>query len=177
MEMTAGLLDGGIIVLILISTIIGLVRGVIREVFSVVSWLAAIAFTALYFQQVANLLPFEGLSNVARIGVAAAIIFFCVLVVGAIISYTFKVGFAAIGLGMVDHFLGGVLGLVRGLAIVVLLVVLADVAAVTDKTWWKESALVPKFQQASVEAKKLVVDKLAPYMEKLSAPTDSPSGI
>ena len=113
MEMTAGLLDVGIIALIIVSTIVGLVRGLIRESFSLISWVAAAAFTALYFQKVANLLPFEGLSNVARIGVAAAIIFFCVLIVGAIISYTFKVGLAAIGLGPVDHFLGGVLGLVR----------------------------------------------------------------
>lgn len=174
--MTAGLLDAGIIVLILVSTIIGLARGLIRESFSLISWLAAIAFTGLYFQQVADLLPFEGLSNVARIGVAAAIIFFCVLLVGAIISYTFKVGLAAIGLGWLDHFLGGALGLVRGLVIVILLVVLADVAAVTDKPWWKESALVPKFQQTALQAKQLVIEKLAPYMEKLSAPTDNPSG-
>lgn len=176
MEITAGLLDAGIIALILVSIIIGLVRGLIRETFSLISWLAAIAFTALYFQQVADLLPFQGLSNVARIGVAAAIIFFCVLLVGAIISYIFKVGFAAIGLGWADHFLGAVLGLVRGLAIVILLVVLADVAAVADKSWWKESVLVPKFQEASVQAKQLVVEKLAPYMEKLSAPTNDPAG-
>ncbi|WP_020559668.1 CvpA family protein [Thiofilum flexile] len=176
MEITAGLLDAGIIALILVSTIIGLARGFIREAFSLISWLAAMAFTALYFQQVADLLPFKGLSNVARIGVAAAIIFFCVLLVGAIISYTFKVGFAAIGLGWIDHFLGMAVGLIRGLIIIILLVVLADVAAVTDKPWWKESALVPKFQETAAQAKLFVVEKISPYMEKLSISPDNPVG-
>ncbi|MEZ5478801.1 MAG: CvpA family protein [Thiolinea sp.] len=99
MEMTATLLDIGIAAIILVSLIVGLMRGVVREVISLATWVAALGFALLYLKPLAQQLPFALQSEVARLGMAFAILFFGVLIIGAIINYLLSAAVASIGLG------------------------------------------------------------------------------
>ena len=74
--MTAELLDLGILVLILLSAIIGLIRGFVKEALSLVTWIAAAGLAFLYEAKLADQLPFVVQSEVVRRVITFAVIFF-----------------------------------------------------------------------------------------------------
>lgn len=154
--MTAEWLDIGVITLLVLSAVIGLARGLVREALSLVSWVAAFALAVLYFKSLAAQLPFAGQSEVVRLGIAFAVIFLGVLILGAIINRLLSSAVASIGLGGVDHLLGGAFGVVRGGLIVVLLVLLFGLTDLSDQLWWKQSRLLPWFEGVASNVKSLV---------------------
>lgn len=167
-EINADILDLGIVVLIILTTIVGFMRGFIREVLSLITWVAAIAAAALYFQPVAAMLPFEGLSPVMLLGIAAGLIFFSVLIIGGLVSFILVKAIQSIGLGGVDLFFGGVVGFAKGALVVTLLVALSSVASLQEQAWWQESQLIPKFEAAAAWAKENAMETISPYIEKIS---------
>ncbi len=170
MQMSADLLDLGIFILVLLSLIIGLVRGFVREIVSLATWVAAIAFALLYVKPLSLQLPFALQSEVARLGVAFAIIFFGVLVLGMIVNFLFSTAVSSIGLGGVDHFFGGVFGALRGGLIVTLAVILLSLTTLPVQSGWKDSRLVPWFEQSAVWLKGMVPASLAEYLDKPALP-------
>lgn len=161
--MTATILDLGIVVLILISLIIGLIRGFVRELLSLTTWIAAVGFGLLYVKPLSTQLPFVLQSEVAQLGVAFAVIFFSVLIIGAIINYLLHAAVNAIGLGGLDHFLGGLFGALRGALIVSLLVVLVGATSIPANAWWIDSQIIPFFEAGALWLKDQVPPDLAEY--------------
>lgn len=165
MQMTATLLDLGILVLIVLSLIIGLIRGFVREFLSLTTWVLAIGFALLYFKTLADELPFAVYNEVARLGIAFAIIFFSVLVIGAFINFLLSAAVSSIGLGGLDRFLGAVFGAFRGSLIVVLLIILVGVTSLPEKSWWIESQLIPHFEHGASWLKEQIPDDFTRYLE------------
>jgi len=66
MQPSADLVDLGTILLIVVSALIGLIRGFVREVVSLATWIAASAFAFLYVRPLAAQLPFAVQSEVLR---------------------------------------------------------------------------------------------------------------
>ena len=161
--MTATILDLSILILILISLIIGLIRGFVRELLSLTTWVAAVGFALLYVKPLSTQLPITMQSEVAQLGVSFAIIFFGVLIVGAIINYLLNSAVIAIGLGGLDHFLGGLFGALRGALIVSLLVILIGVTSIPANAWWVNSQIIPYFEEAAVRLKNFVPEDLSSY--------------
>ena len=131
---------------IAISIVIGLVRGFIVEVMSLVVWAAALALSFLFGGRLAVL--FEGSIELAslRIALGHAIVFVATLVVGAVVVWLLRKMVQSTGLSGTDRMLGLVFGLVRGAAIVVLLVLLAGLTPFPRDPWWRDSRLLPPFQ-------------------------------
>lgn len=163
--MTATLLDLGILILIVLSLVIGLIRGFVRELISLTTWVLAIGFALLYFRSLADELPFAVYNEVARFGIAFAVIFFSVLVIGAIINYLLSAAVSSIGLGGFNHFLGAVFGVLRGGLIVVLLIILVGITSLPEKSWWIESQLIPHFERGAVWIKEQIPDDFTRYLE------------
>lgn len=172
MQMTATLLDLGILLLIILSLIVGLIRGFVRELISLATWVLAIGFALLYFRALADELPFAVYNEVARFGIAFAVIFFAILVIGAIINYLLSAAVSSIGLGGLDHFLGAVFGVFRGGLIVVLLIILIGVTSLPEKSWWTESQLVPHFEQGAGWLKEQIPDDFTRYLESTRSVTE-----
>lgn len=163
--MTAEILDFGILVLIVLSAIIGLIRGFVREALSLLTWVAAFGFAAIYFKPLAQHLPFSGQSEVVKLGISFAVIFFTVLIIGAIVNHLITTAIASIGLGGVDHILGGIFGVLRGGLIVTLLVLLLSLTTVSKNAWWQDSILMPWFEKAAVEVKAMIPQDFSGYFE------------
>ncbi|MBU0655924.1 MAG: CvpA family protein [Gammaproteobacteria bacterium] len=162
--MTAEILDIGILVLIVLSALIGLIRGFVREALSLATWVAAFGFSILYVKPLSEQLPFAVQSEVVRMGIAFAIIFFGVLVVGAIINHLLSTAVSSIGLGGVDHVLGGAFGVLRGGLIITLLVLLMGVTAYPKQGWWKDSSLMPWFESAANTVKDMIPQDFSNYL-------------
>ena len=161
-------IDIGIGILVLLSAIVGFVRGFVREAFSLATWIAAIAVAFLFFERLAEQLPFNISNDLARLGVSFVLLFLGILVLGSIINYLFNKAIHAIGLGGADRVLGGVFGVLRGALIVTLVVLLMGLGLTpfTESSLWKGSKLVPYFTDAAEWVKREIPPDVA---EKLKA--------
>ena len=138
--------DYVIIGIIALSAIIGLARGLIREVIALAVWIvAALAAWMFYVPVAEQLTPWIETPSV-RMAAAVLILVFGVLIVGAIVAYLLSVLVDKTGLTGTDRLLGMVFGAGRGAVLVALLVFLVTLTPVAEDPWWSQSRLLPKFQ-------------------------------
>jgi len=67
----------------------------------------------------------------------------------------------AVGLGLVDRFLGGLFGFGRGVLVVWVVVLLAGLTDLPRQEWWRESLLTPPLETAVVASKPWLPPTLA----------------
>ncbi len=135
------IVDIAIIVVIAVSSLIGLYRGFIREFFSLVSWLLAlyVAWTfagsaAVYLESYLDQPDF-------RVVVSFAGIFVLGLMVLSVISHFLQNLLAFAALIGVDRYLGMLFGVARGVIIVALMIMAGTFMDFASQPWWKTSLL------------------------------------
>ena len=131
--------DIAVAVVITLSALIGLWRGVIREVFALAAWVAAIICMFIFGEQLAQALPFALETPWLRSLAGYAIVFLGVFVTLSVVGFLFSKLVSVIGLSFVDRALGMVFGVLRGALIAVLLVFLAGATNLTTMDWWRDS--------------------------------------
>jgi membrane protein required for colicin V production len=142
--------DFAVIGILVLSTLLAFVRGVVRELLAIVSWIAGL-FAALAFgDTVAAMIPGMESSPIAKHLVAYALVFIAVLIVGAIVAYLLSKLVHAAGLGFVDRFLGAVFGVARGVLIVMILVLVAGLTSLPRNEWWQNALLAPPLVAAAL---------------------------
>ena len=132
-----------------ISALVGLMRGFLKEVLSLIAWGAALYAAWLFAQPVAETYVSKFLSDsyiayIAAFGGIFIGVLFLIGVVNLLISQVLKMT----GLGFLDRLLGLILGTVRGVLIGALVVfALKFMVGTPDKlAMWKESQLAPYFE-------------------------------
>jgi membrane protein required for colicin V production len=140
-------LDLVIIGIILISALISLVRGFVKESISLVSWILAGFIAFRYFSALAELLLPYVESPTVRTGVAFSVLFVSTLIVGAIINFMASQMVSKTGLSGTDKTLGMVFGAARGVLIVTLIVLLASRTPMPEETWWQDAGTIKYFSQ------------------------------
>jgi len=156
--------DYAIVGLVLISSIIGLLRGFVREAFSLVIWIVAIWVGLTFSREFSFFL--EGVITYpsARIASAFAILFLVTLILGALISFLLGELVKKTGLTGSDRFAGMIFGIARGLVVVAIVIMLAGVTPLPEDSWWKESILIPPFQSLALWLRDHVPSGLAGYV-------------
>jgi membrane protein required for colicin V production len=133
-----------LIVLILLgSTIIGLLRGFVREAVSVVFWIVAI-WSAWKFGPVVE--PHLGgvLTNPAIAPwVGRLIILVLVLLIGWVVAMLLSYFTRSLGLGAMDRVFGLMFGILRGMVLVGLIVIGGELLHLNNEDWWNRSKLIP----------------------------------
>jgi membrane protein required for colicin V production len=139
--------DFSILSIIGISALISLFRGFVREALSVVGLAAAIWVAVTFYNQASDLLVnVISLPTGRRVIAFVAVIVVSLLIAGLINHLIGKLVDKA-GLTGTDRMLGVVFGVVRGVAIVGLLVLLAGLTQVPQDPWWQQSMLMEHFQK------------------------------
>ena len=107
-----------VVLIVLVSMGYAIWRGFVSETLSIFAWAAA-AFAALYFGPVIGPLA-RGLVSPQWIGTVASyvVVFLLVLIPLSFISFRFAQNVHNSPVGALDRALGGIFGVVRGLAIV-----------------------------------------------------------
>jgi membrane protein required for colicin V production len=138
--------DYVILAILLLSAVVGLVRGFLREVLSLVTWILAIW---LAWKLGPSLEPWMGGAlRQANYGLWAgrAIVFVLVLVVGGITGALVS-HFARLSLfSGVDRLLGFLLGIARGVVVLGTLLLLGQTVKLDGEDWWKASRLVSQVE-------------------------------
>jgi membrane protein required for colicin V production len=143
-------IDYCIVGIIGLSALIGLLRGLIREVFSVCAWVAA-AWIGLRFSRDFSVYLDSVISiPSARMAASFGILFFASLILASLITFLLHKLVQSTGLTGTDRLAGMVFGIGRGIVVVSVLVLLAGATPLPADPWWKESALIPPFQSLAL---------------------------
>lgn len=140
--------DWIIIAIIAISAAVSVVRGFVKEAFSLTLWLAAFVVASWLREDVAPL--FSAWIELPSLRSAAAwlAILVAVLLVGAAVNYLLGRLVAATGLSGTDRLLGLLFGALRGALIVLAgTILLPQMLPVEEDLWWKDSQIIPLFRQ------------------------------
>jgi len=130
-----------ILVILSVSAIIGLARGLVREVLSLAVWLAAFVLAMAFSGQLAESLHPHIENPSARFVVSFAGIFVGVLVTGGFLQWITRRLIETSGLSGMDRTLGFLFGGLRGAILcIVSLMLLRPYAG--DETWWQASVMI-----------------------------------
>lgn len=142
--------DGIVIAIILLSAVVGLARGLLREVMSLAVWVAAAGVGYLYHKGVAAALTPYIAQPTARLAVAFAVLALGVLIVGAILGALLGALIdKATVLRWTDRLLGLLFGAARGGVLVAMAVYLAALTPMADEPWWQESRAIVQCKTAA----------------------------
>ena len=123
-----GWVDWTLLAVLVVSLAIGLWRGLVFEVLSLLGWLAAYVAAQLFASTVAGWLPVGAPGSGLNQGAAFAATFIMALVAWALGARALRALIHATPLQAIDRVLGAVFGLLRG---AVLLLAVATVVALT----------------------------------------------
>jgi len=140
--------DFVIIGIIVLSALISLIRGFVKEAISLVVWIAAFWIALAFCQELSQLNVFNETlkSPSVRIGVAFLVLFLATLIVGALVNYLISTLVNKTGLSGTDRLLGVVFGAGRGVLVVAAVLLLTSYTTLAQESWWKESSLIPQFK-------------------------------
>jgi len=132
-----------VIAAVVLSAAVGAVRGFLRESIALGTWLVAL-FVAWHFSDMIE--PHLGgllAANYVRPWAARVIIVALILLfgaaLGAIISHYVRLSIFS---GM-DRFLGFLFGAARGVVLIGVFVILAQLLKLDGEVWWRHSMLIP----------------------------------
>jgi membrane protein required for colicin V production len=133
-----------IIAALLISLVLGMVRGFMREALALLAWLGGVWLAWRYADAVKPLL--SGMlaeepqcTWVAR-GLIVAVVLLGVWILSEMLAYFIHQS----GLSVtVDRVLGTLFGFIRGVVLVALLAMLGTLVRLDEARWWKKSQLLP----------------------------------
>jgi membrane protein required for colicin V production len=132
-----------IVLIVLSSTIMGFVRGFVREALSLVVWIggiwAAWKFGPLVEPYLGGLLA----EPAVRPWVGRLAILLLVILAGVIAGFVLQFFMRSIGLGLLDRVIGIMFGFLRGLVLVGLVVIGAELLQLNTEPWWNQSKLIP----------------------------------
>ncbi len=128
--------------IVLVSALLGLWRGLFREVFSLATWAAALIAGALFAPLVGEELLAGVQSPMLRTALGFLMVFMGTLIVGGLVSRLVGLLIDSTGLTGTDRLLGMLFGIGRGAVVTVVVVVLLRPIAHTYD-WWQASAVVP----------------------------------
>jgi membrane protein required for colicin V production len=135
------LLDVIVLLVVGLTVVRGLMRGMIDTLFSLAAWVIAFLLGKWGALMVAPLLPI-GVENPAIRYFAGFVVIFLVVLIGVLLlGHAMATLVKAAGLGGADKVLGGVLGLAKGLVILTGFTVAAGLTSLPRTDFWKQAAL------------------------------------
>lgn len=157
-------LDWVVIALLAASVLLGLWRGLVYEVLSVLNWLAAFVLAQWLAPRAAAMLPLGGAGEAIRYAAGFVLVFIAALFAGGLLAWLTSKLVAAVGLRPVDRVLGGMFGLVRGVLAVLVLAVVVHLTGLTRGVWWTESVTAGVATAALRGLKPAVPERFGTYL-------------
>jgi membrane protein required for colicin V production len=131
-----------ILIITVLSSAFGLWRGLIKEVLSLLTWIAALLVSRVYSEPLAGLMTGMIENDGIRYVSAFVILFFIVMMFGTFLNSLMSKLLSVTGLKLADRLLGAGFGVARGVIIVLVIMFIASMF-VSETELWQQSQLVP----------------------------------
>lgn len=158
-------IDITILIVIILSSAFGLWRGLVKEVLSLLTWVAAMMVARLYNEPVAELFSGMTESPTIRYVSAFAILFIGTMLLGTLVKFLVAKLIDLSGLKAADKILGAGFGFARGALIIMIIMYIAR-AFVAETEMWQQSVLIPYGEDAIVWSQEVLGD-----MDALALPS------
>ena len=147
-----------------VSALLGMMRGLVKEVLSLLAFAVAILAAVWWGGAVANALSTYISNAVLRAGAGYGAVFITVLLLVGLLNVTLAGLLQRTGLTPADHGLGAVFGLARGALIVCVLVALAGYTELPQEPWWQEARTSGAIVQALQESRAILPAAFASWV-------------
>jgi membrane protein required for colicin V production len=151
MDHTLGWVDGVLLAVLVLSALVGLVRGLVFEVLSLAGWVVAY-FAAQWCAPVLALhLPVGQPGSAINHGAAFVCAFVAALIVWGLLTRLVRMLIRATPLSLVDRVLGACFGLARGMIVLLAVATVVGLTPAVRSTAWQHSIAAP-WLQAGLQA-------------------------
>lgn len=190
------IVDYIIIGILFFSSLVGLSRGLIREIFSILTWVASLVIASLFASKLAfaftqsssvqsalNTVNSQGLNANTQIswlalGICFIILFAICMMIGSIFTSILSRAIEGPGISLINRLLGAVFGFGRGLLMNLLLIFLMQlIPIVQQQSWWNNSQLVEAFQPAVQKLGTMIEPQLKVLKDKMGSALDDVNSV
>lgn len=152
-------LDYAVIAVIVISTLFGVVRGFARELMAIVAWTLAFVAARLGGEEVASWMPAILTDQNVRMVAGYVVVFIVVLLALTLVGIGMAKLIKGTAIASMDRTMGGLFGLIRGVALVTLAILLAGLTALPAQPIWKQGVIIAPFQNLAIMVKQAWLPK------------------
>lgn len=154
-----------VLFVLICSVVISILRGLVKEILSLLGWVVSFVVANAYGDDLAKLLPEVIPGAVTRLIVAFIVLFIGVRLLMKLLTMAIEAAIKASGLTLADRGLGGLFGLARGLVIVLAAVLLCGMTSVPQQPFWKGAVLSPLAETAARTVKPFLPGDFARYVQ------------
>jgi len=131
-------IDYAVLAIIGVSILLSIIHGFVRELLSLAGWIVAFLVAQFFAADLAALLP-TATDDSLRLLAAFLIVFLAVLLAATLLAIALSSLIKRAGLGATDRLLGAVFGFIRGIAVVMVVVLLAGLTALPSTPAWRQA--------------------------------------
>lgn len=154
-----------VLVIIGLSIVVSMMRGVVKELLAIFGWVAAFYIAKTYSPLLAPLLPEEIPTEALKVLAAFLILLVCVLLISSFLSIAVSSVVRKVGLNWLNRFFGVVFGFARGLLIVCVLVFLAGLTSLPKKKMWTDAMLSSPLEMIVISALPWLPDSVTKHVK------------
>jgi membrane protein required for colicin V production len=153
-----------VLVTLAASIVIGVFRGLVKEVLSLAGWVVAFFVANAFGAKLAAMLPGVIPGEVLRLIIAFIVLFIGTRLLMGLVSMAIGALVTATGLSPVDRLFGAVFGLARGVVIVLAVVTVCAMTSIPQQPFWQDAQLRPAVEGTSRAIRPLLPDALARHL-------------
>jgi membrane protein required for colicin V production len=147
------------------SVVISTLRGLVKELLSLLGWIVAFVVANAYSETLATLLPDMIPGNVTRLIVAFLVLFIGVRLLMMLLTMAMDEFIKATGLTVADRGLGSLFGLARGLVLILAAVLICGMTALPQQPFWKDALFSPYAETAARTVKPFLPGDFARHLQ------------
>ena len=157
--------DYAVLTIIGLSVIFSVMRGMVREVLSILGWVAAFYVARTYTNQLLPMMPANIPTESLRVLAAFLVLFLATLLLASLLAIAISAIFKKIGLGWLNRLLGAVFGVVRGLLIVCVVVFLAGFTEAPKDARWRNAMFSAPIEALVISMLPWIPDSIAKHVK------------
>jgi membrane protein required for colicin V production len=157
--------DYVVLVIIGLSIIVSMMRGLLAEILSIMGWFVAFFVARTYSGQLAPMMPDELPTESLRVLASFVVLFLATFLVTSLLAIALTSIFKKVGLGWLNRLLGGFFGLARGLLIVCIIVFLAGLTNVPKDERWRNAMFSSPIEALVIQLLPLIPEGIAKHIK------------
>ncbi|MDP3678320.1 MAG: CvpA family protein [Methylotenera sp.] len=157
--------DYAVLIIIGLSIIFSVMRGMVREVLAILGWVAAFYVGRTYTDQILPMIPVDIPTESLRVLAAFLVLFLATLLLTSLLGIALSAIIRKVGLGWLNRLLGAMFGVIRGLLIVCVLVFLAGLTSVPQDARWRNAMFSAPIEALVISILPWIPENIAKYVK------------